>query len=60
VEVETHTLGLIGSKLKFKTFETSEILQVREESESSRGGATVTIGLSIVKDLDHWDPCLEN
>jgi hypothetical protein len=59
-EVETHTSGLVGSKLKVETFETSAIFQVKEESESSGGGATMTIGSSTVKDLDHWDPCLDN
>jgi hypothetical protein len=59
-EVETHTSGLAGSKSKVETFETSEIFQVREESESSGGGATMTVGSSTVKDLDHWDPHPDN
>jgi hypothetical protein len=50
--VETHTSGLTGSKSKVETFETSEIFPVREESGSSRGGATVIIGSITVKDLD--------
>jgi hypothetical protein len=52
VGVETHTSGLTGSKSKVETFETSEIFPVREESESSGGGATVIVGSIIVKDLD--------
>jgi hypothetical protein len=59
-EVETHTPGLAGSKSKVETFEISEIFQVREESESSGGGATVTIGSSTVKDLDRWNPRPDN
>jgi hypothetical protein len=59
-EVETHTPGLAGSKSKVETFETSEIFQVREESESSGGGATMTVGSSTVKDLDRWNPRPDN
>jgi hypothetical protein len=59
-EVETHTSGLTGSKSKVETFETSEIFQVREERESSGGGATMIIGSSTVKDLDHWNPHPDN
>ena len=51
-EVETHTPGLTGSKLKVETFETSEIFPIREENESSGGGATVIVGSIIVKYLD--------
>jgi hypothetical protein len=50
-----HTSGLTGSKPKVETFETYEIFQVREESESSGGGETMIVGSSAVKDLDHWN-----
>jgi hypothetical protein len=60
VEVETHTLGLGGSKSKVETFETSKIFQVREESEISGGRATVTVGLRNVKDLERCDPHPDN
>ena len=53
VGVETHSSGLTGSKSKVETFETSEIFPIREESESSGGGATVIVGSIIVKDLDY-------
>jgi hypothetical protein len=52
VGVETHTSRLTGSKSKVETFETSEIFPVREESEISRGGATVIVGSIIVEYLD--------
>jgi len=39
-------------KFKGEAFETFEIFQVREESKSSRGGTTVVVGSSIVKNLD--------
>jgi hypothetical protein len=51
-EVETHLLGLIGGRSRAEAFGTSEIFQVREESESSGGRATVTIRSSTVRDLD--------
>jgi hypothetical protein len=50
-----HTPGLAGSKPKVETFETSEIFQVREESESSGGGGTMIVGSSVVKYLDRWN-----
>jgi hypothetical protein len=52
-EVETHISGLTGGRSKVEAFGTSEIFQVREESESSGGGVTVVVGSSTVKDLGH-------
>jgi hypothetical protein len=59
-EVETHTLGLTRSKSKVKTFETYEIFEVKEESESSGGGETVIIRSSTMKDLDRGKPRPKN
>jgi hypothetical protein len=50
-----HTSALVGSNPKVKTLEKSKISQVREETEISGGEATMIIGLSTVKDLDHWN-----
>jgi hypothetical protein len=55
-KVKTHTPRLVGSKLKVETFKTSEIFQVREESERSRRGATMTVRSSIVKDIRKTGP----
>jgi hypothetical protein len=52
-EVKTPISVLTGGRLKAEAFGTSEIFQVREESESSGGGATMVIGSRTVKYLGH-------
>jgi hypothetical protein len=59
-EVEAHILGLTRGRSRVEAFGTSEIFQVKEESESSGGGETVTIGSSVVRYLDHWNLHLDN
>jgi hypothetical protein len=59
-EVETHISGLTGGRSRVEAFRTSEIFQVREERESSGGGATVTVGSSTVRDLDRGNSRPDN
>jgi hypothetical protein len=60
VEVETHISGLTGGRSRDEAFKTYEIFKVREERESSGGGVVVTIGLSIVRYLDHGNSLPDN
>jgi hypothetical protein len=54
------TVELAGGQSKAETIETLEIFQVWEESQISGGGAIATIGSSRGKDLDRWNPRLDN